>query len=188
MGNDFYDWLYEPVEWSNAEWIPRWQAIRRFVVDGLMPWIQRAGFRWAVHSQDLQNKIASGLYDNYSRGHMESRWNYSPVHDDWSDESLAHYAHVIGRDDWDAFWTKWGCWDDVAETEWRGPDRRADIEYFIWGQLDLESSPQMRVLYDIMTGGQEDDDIGWHRASRPGATDTYLQESVEYNGWAGYRR
>jgi hypothetical protein len=60
---------------------------------------------------------------------------------------------------WEEFWALWGVWGDFRPEEFRGQDRRLDIQEFVWGQVDLENSPQTDVLLELM-GAAEDDEEG----------------------------
>jgi hypothetical protein len=60
-----------------------------------------------------------------------------------------------------------------------------DIEYYIWGELDLAISSQTRELEGIILGGESDEeDVLGNRTKAP--VDMYIQEA-DYHGWAGYR-
>jgi hypothetical protein len=121
------------------------------------------------------------LYDNAGKSHIASEWNYSNVNTDYSDDDLTHFLFIMDSDAWHSFWLREGVWGDFHEDDFRGKDRRQDIEAFVWKQLDLESSPQTLELYEYLLGGEED-------TTQNPSVDNYLQESVEYNGWGGIRR
>ena len=182
----FHRWLRESVG-DEDESSLRWKVLQRFVDEGLVPWITRHGYNWGITSTHLRNCIATGLYESQKLSHLESNWSYSKVHYETAPEVLDHYHHVLGPEKWETFWSKWGHWSDVDESSYWGQDRRQDIEAFVWWQLDLDTSPQMDSLYEIIMGGEEEDPYDTVQKSWK-QPDTYLQETVEYNGWAGYRR
>ena len=182
---EFKVWLRENCYWG-AEEMPRWKCIRTFVHDCLIPFIQRAGYEWRWPSKEIQNRIATGLFENRTKTHLMSNWSYllpcAPIQ---SDEQEAHFHHILNRQEWDRFWGTWGNWTDVSLHEPYGFDRRHDIEYYVWGELDLAISSQTRELEEIILGGEADDeDVFGNRAK--GTTDAHIQEA-DYHGWLGYR-
>ncbi len=185
----FRDWLDETVDWSGQS-IPRWKCIRMLVEDGIMPFILHHGYRFTVNEREFANYLATGFYENRKRSHLESVWKcpMSPALVTGDDE--AHFHHVVGRGNWDSFWSHWGVWTDVNPTlSSRGMDRRMDCEALVWAFIDIDNSPQSQTLAEIIAGGEEEDS-GVTQPSRPGrqGVDTYILESVEYNGWGGYRK
>jgi hypothetical protein len=153
----------------------------KYFTKALWKFIIAKGYNWKITENHLKNCIATGLYENTGRSHIASEWNYSDVNTDYSDDDLNHYQHIINFNEWDAFWLTNGNWGDLNENEFRGQDRRQDIEAFVWKQIDINSSPQSYDLYEIMLGGEDDN-------MQSPSVDVYLQEAVEYNGWGGIRR
>ena len=185
----FHTWLEEPIHWRGETYYPRSKVISWFVQEGLFPWIQSNGYEWGCNSKHLANCIATGLYENQGRSHMESEWSYAGKNTNFSQEEEVHFHYIISQDAWNNFWYSYGSWGDLTTNTFRGQDRRLDIQNFVWGQLDLEASPQTRELYEIILGGDdEQQDQLSASMSRSPQQDMYLKEAVEYNGWGGYRR
>lgn len=172
----FEDWLNQRVKNSYT----REAGIQSFT-KSLWHFIIIKGYAWKITELSLYNYIAKGLYDNAGKSHIASEWNYSNVNTDYSDDDLTHFLFIMDSDAWHSFWLREGVWGDFHEDDFRGKDRRQDIEAFVWKQLDLESSPQTLELYEYLLGGEED-------TTQNPSVDNYLQESVEYNGWGGIRR
>lgn len=184
----FDDWLYQPVHWSGGTYSPRWKVLHWFVYDGLLPWMEARGYRWGCSNAYLASCIATGLYENEGRSHVESEWNYPGKNVSSSYEEEAHFHFVVSQETWDTFWYSYGGWGDLTLDTFRGLDRRLDIQAFVWGQLDLEASPQTRTFYELCMGGDDEPEQPSPAAPRAPQQDTYLQETLEYNGWGGYRR
>lgn len=159
---DFYDWLNEEIDWSGRD-IKRWKMIRLFVTEGLVPFIEKYGYFTSSRLQYIQDCLATGLFENSGLAHTESDWTGVYKYDNSSDlDATAHYHHVIGQAAWDTFWAKWGTWLDLSLQEFRGQDRRFDIQTFIWEHIDLSKSPQMKVLTELLTDPYEEDTSGRH--------------------------
>lgn len=184
----FEDWLHEPIHWKGGTILPRWRVLHWFVHEGLVPWVQSHGYRWGCNHTYLANCIATGLYDNHRTCHLESEWRYPGKNTHPFQEEEAHFHFVLSQEEWDAFWSMFGTWGDVALDTFRGHDRRLDIQNFVWGQLDLEASPQTRQFYELFMSGDDEPEQPSPAVSRVPQRDMYLQEAVEYNGWGGYRR
>ena len=180
----FQSWLEETIEWGEGNAVPRWKAIRYFVMEGLAPFVKSLGYEFACTEKQLCNCIATGLFDNRNRSFLESNWPKLTA--GGSEEEMAHFHFVCDQEKWEKFWNIWGNWTDMNPMESsRGADRRMDIESAVWNYLDLDRSSQTLELYELMAGGDEDD----APLSRPGqqGVDSYLQDA-EHNGWGGYRK
>ena len=181
----FQKWLEEPI-YSNTEIVSRKKCIYQFVSNGLLHWIQENGYCWGVSTKTLLNTIATGLYENQHKCHIESEWNYPIVNNDYSDEEKDHYYHHLDTDMWRRFWSRWGNWSDVSTDSFRGQDRRLDIQEFVWGQLNLSDSPQINILNEMLYDESYDNDIIVDK--KQNRTDIYLQDMAEYGGYGGYRK
>jgi hypothetical protein len=155
---DFHTWLDEHVAWSGYL-ILRRKAIRRFA-RGLYTWLKGYGFAWACGEQELGNRIANGLYDSWSKAHLESCWPAPQEPEGAFPEAEDHYRAVVDWEAWENFWVTWGVWGDFRSDEFRSADRRLDLQEFVWGQLDLENSPQTDVLLELLGAGDDDEDGG----------------------------
>jgi len=148
----FADWLEEMVWWEENEYVPRYMAIGKFVSEGLWPFIINNGYLLRTHVKPFAKNVAKVLYANrgesclYSKVQMVEPENSSKEH-------LWHFHNVISEDKWELFWSEWAVWDDVID--FRGLDRRIDIQHLCWSQLDLDESPQTRVVYELMGEGEE---------------------------------
>jgi hypothetical protein len=177
-------WLNETVGWRN-EYVPRRVAIHHFVKYGLIPFVNSKGYTFACSLSALQSRIATGFYNNQGLSCSESDWRIAVANNDYLEQDVDHYWHIMHSDVWARFWKTWGVWADVSEDSWRGSDRRIDIECFVWTQLNLERSVQTRVVNELV-GIYEDysEERGHHHARE----DVYLREAADSGEWGGYRR
>jgi hypothetical protein len=169
----FDDWLNTEIDWNGLSRLRR-HSIHEFVKGGLVPFLNDRGYAINVSLKFLKNAVATGMYENRHYPHAASEWNYTRIEPEWDTNSLAHFYHVLDEDAWDGFWAKWGGWSDVAADEFRGPDRRQDIQYFIRNCIDLEASSQTQVLYELMNDVEEYD-----VSARKNGVDTYIQDYGE---------
>jgi hypothetical protein len=139
----FEKWLEEIVCWNNTEYLSRQQAIWRFVSRGIVPFFIEHGYM-IFNKNELASGIANLLYDKRGLSCMEGP--YYPT-ESYVDEHKNRYYHVLG-DEWEAFWSSWGLWTDMTSS--RGEDRRIDIQEYCWTHIDLEKSPQTRVVEEFM--------------------------------------
>lgn len=176
------EWLYETVSWG-MDCMPRYKAIHHFVVKGLMPFIQSNGYVLACSPRALQSRIATGLYNNRGKSCVESNWRIALENTDYVEHDEGQYWHVLSPEKWEAFWGRWGGWTDVHRDGWRGEDRRVDIAHYVWTQINLEASPQTRVVNESM---------GWYEEygedAGGGREDVYLREAADSGEWGGYRK
>ena len=151
----FEEWLNAPIRMNDCVIISRKVWLTNFVKNGLYPMIKSRGYSWGITETHLRNCIATGLYENIG---------------------IPYYYHIVNPETWDNFWNIWGRSSDLSEDSGRGQDRRLDIQDFVWGQLDLSSSPQTDVVNEMLEDYTEMEPED-KRSSR---IDIYLQENQEY--------
>ena len=174
------DWLHSHVEWRGG-YIKRGQLFKDFLHDGLLPFIDSMGYVVGTAPKFLYGYIVAGLYENSEKTTMESKWNTTYFTKDWIREDRIHYSDAIDSDTWDSFWSSWNDIEEFSEYSFRGYDRRIDIEWLVWRQLDLQNSYQTDVLYDRMN-----DEYEVETEETPSKkVDVYLTETA---GWGGQRR
>jgi hypothetical protein len=154
------DWLNEYVCWDTHEDITRRLAIYRLCKYGLIPLLEANGYRTTVQLHVLCSRIATGMYNNRNVSTLQSDWNIGETENAFVDNKYhkIHYEHVLSKDTWDHFWSLWGLWYDVDGTTIYGWDRQNDIAEFMWTQINLEESPQMQVVNEML--GIEDCEEG----------------------------
>ena len=152
----FAEWLEEMVWWGENEYVPRYMAIGKFVSEGLWPFIINNGYVLRTHVKAFAKNIAKVLYANRGKSCLSSKLHIIDP-ENTSTEHFWHFHHILSEDKWELFWNEWAVWDDVID--FRGLDRRIDIQHICWSQLDLDESPQTRVVYELMGEGEETQNI-----------------------------
>lgn len=177
------DWLEEYVSTPYGD-IARKTMLHMFVKEGLKPFVERHGYRWAKGVNEIQSALATGLYLNRARPHVASDWSGIPSYTEAAlHEDADQFTMLFTWTTWEPFWANWGHWDDVSADTNYGRDRRMDIENFVWSQLDLANSAQTRVVDEFLEDENQDDGERRRRLD-----DAYLRESAESGEWGGYRR
>jgi hypothetical protein len=173
-------WLNEKVAWDITEYIPRGTAIQRLCNQGLVPFLESHGYAVAISPKDLGSRVATGLYNNMTRSHLESEWSFGPVENSsMSDDYEVRYRHVISSDEWQKFWSIWGVWSDFDTERHYGWDRQRDVEDYIWTQIDAEGSRQTAIVNEFLS----EEYVPEHDSR-----DAYLRDAAESNEWGGRRR
>jgi hypothetical protein len=145
-------WLNEQVATTGEQTISRRKAVHT-LARGLHEFMKGSGYRLLLGVNDLSSGIATVMYHN--RAHrltgpyvFERQYGYS-------DEHIQHYNHIVDRRAWEAFWDAWGFWDDVSLDSPLGYFRRLDIQEYVWTQIDLEASPQGRIVEAWLNTSEE---------------------------------
>jgi hypothetical protein len=195
MRLDWDDWLMERVTWRNVVELPRWQMIRNFVKKGIVPFFQKKGYVFYGSADDLCNKFASGLYINEGLHHISSDWKFGVRNDEYSLEEFYHYHDTFDEESWEDFWVIWKEWSDLADDDFRGIDRRWDIQDYCWTQVDLSRSQEsVRFLENWGGGGSYNEDyeavVAGIGATNnfSNKTDVYVKESIDSGQFDGYRK
>ena len=169
-------WHDTIVCWNTVDYIPRHVAIWRFVSKGLYPFIQSNGYVIKGDVKTFSAVITKLFYMNRGVSSILAPMRLTPSENDKHDK--IHFYHVLSQDKWDSFWDIWSLWSDL--TDWRGEDRRIDIQEYCWSQIDLDESPQTRVVDELLSYPEETGNTGK-------ADDVYLREAAESNEWGGFR-
>ena len=177
----FRMWLDEWIYWESVEQVPRYVAIYRFVKYGLYPFIKQNGYNIREDVKGFAVSIASILY--FNRGASCLNPHAAIITDDGLNniENKQHFYHVLNDIKWSTFWDRWGSWSDVSLDDFRGADRRIDIESKCWEYIDFDSSYETTILHEHLGLEDEDGNIRY-------GEDVYLREAAESNEWGGYRR
>jgi hypothetical protein len=168
-------WLDEIV-WNGVEYIPRYTAIWRFVSKGLHPFLLKNGYVLQLDVKEFSSGIASLLYQNRGVSCLDAKCRRILPCTVEEQDHKEHYYHVLS-DKWDMLWSQWS-WSDLQGD--RGPDRQIDIQEYCWSQLDLDESPQTRVVEELLDTLEESPYLGR-------GEDVYLREAAESNEWGGFR-
>jgi len=161
-------WLDEIVCWNGSEYIPRYTAVWRFVSKGLHPFLSKNGYTIYHDVKNLSTSLCTMLYVNRGLSCLDRGTLLIPTLEE--EEHKWQYYHVLSQTKWDELWSKWSLWSDLTDD--RGGDRKIDIQEYCWSQLNLDESPQTRVVEEMM---QEDEE-------RLGRTeDVYLREIAEFD-------
>ena len=167
---DWENWLNEPVVWKYTGQIPRRVAIKEFVYDGLIPFIESYKYVFSAQPNELTSRIASGLF---TRNEFYDEWTHCLRKEEF--DEVPHkefYEKLIDIDAWEEFWKRWGVWSDVsADSSW-GRERQMEIESYIWSQLSLKHSIHTRTVNELL--GIFDEDVSEHDSK-----DTYFEDTTK---------
>jgi hypothetical protein len=186
-------WLSEKIHsgWGDfqSDGVARHIVLREFVINGLYPWVESMGYRWAVVPAVLASRIATGLYNNRNARHLLSEWRIAPENTDYSEEDSDHYSMILSQEAWARFWSVWGHWDDVSPDTERGIEHRYDIQEYVWTQLNLKQSRQTSILENLLGLSDEYyEELYGHSAAKQRSSDQYVKDAAESNEWGGIRK
>jgi hypothetical protein len=131
-------------------------AIGKFVSEGLWPFIHGNGYVLQTNVKAFAKNVAKVLYANRGETCLSSKVHIVEP-ENTTKEHLWHFHHILSEDKWELFWNEWAVWDDLID--FRGLDRRIDIQHLCWSQLDLDESPQTRVVYELMGDSEETQNV-----------------------------
>ncbi len=156
------NWLLEPVEWDESEWIPRQACVEVFVRTGLCPFLSNHGYVIACDQARLGECIARCIYYRGIR--------HQPLNVEFTEEDYEYYYFRVDSDSWERFWSKWSLWIDVKDEH---PRIRELIRYCVWTLLDLDSSPATMDYGGSSSDSEEEDGSGGGGKR----VDPYLQDA-----------
>jgi hypothetical protein len=162
-------WINETVYFDGGVFnsMKRKQAIAIFVKEGLVPFVEGAGYFFEMNDVKLAHILLSLLYRLY-----EGKKVYpSPRYDRYvNDEQLFLYEHLFDSMAWDKFWAVWGSYQDFEEGRF-GECVRYTLPSLVWSWIDLERSPRAIRLE------KELEEQEYQEEFPRGKEDPYLQDT-----------
>jgi hypothetical protein len=162
-------WLNEPIYTDDgvANILKRKHAISMFCRDGLLPFIESAGYKFRFSEGELFRTVLQLLYTLYKGKTVRPMVNDCQYYEDQYD----HFQYNLDTDKWQAFWQTWGSFQDFME------DRYAyrlqfELPQFVWSWIHMEISPSAVQLY------KELEEIEYYEEVTKGKDDPYLQETA----------
>lgn len=162
------NWILQPVEWDEKEWIPRQACIEVFVKEGLFPFLRENGIRLTCNFHTLGESIARCMY--------YGRIRHIPSNQDYTDEEYDFYYFCLNDEKWEGFWRDWALWPDLLEYH---PHIREGIRYCAWTFIDIESSKLFDSIHS--SSDSDDEESGFHDRQRGRASDPYIADAA--NGY-----
>lgn len=144
---DSTSWLNEQIWCGGEATISRRRMIWRFTTHGLIPFLTSSGYSIGITKQELSTGIASILFHNRTST-LLGTVNFVE-RNDYSIEHKQHYNHILSPKRWGEFWREWSFWEDVDDVG-LGFYRRLDIQEYCWAVMDLDASPQTRIVHEFM--------------------------------------
>ena len=174
-------WLHSYIDWKGHQ-VKRGQVYKIFLHDGLLPFVEDMGYTVGTPLKVLYGKMVVGLYENRDKPAAGSEWSIHHYTPHWTQEDKIHFFHILSDEVWREFWSEWSRIEDFSDYSFRGKDRRTDIEDFIWKQIDLDTSYQSDILFELINDEYE---VESEETPQNKKVDVYL---VETAGWGGLRR
>jgi hypothetical protein len=168
MAGTWNYWINEPVYLDDGvtNILKRKQAIYLFCSEGLVPFIESAGFRMVYDRKELTRILLRLLYM------LSIGTRVKPVrfYERPREELYEYYCHSLDTKEWEGFWSTWGSFQDFQ------PDRfgyclRSSLSEFVWSWLDLEYSPAFEGLLKELEAADSLEE------GAKGKDDPYLQET-----------
>jgi hypothetical protein len=148
----FAEWLEEMIWWDENQYVPRYMAVGKFVSEGLYPFITENGYVIQKNMKTFAKNVARLLYINRGESCLSGKFKMSEP-ENATRQHLWHFYNTFSEEKWEIFWRQWAIWDDL--NDFRGHDRQIDIQALCWSQLNLDESPQTKVVNELM--GVEDE-------------------------------
>lgn len=163
-------WINEPIytDKGTINIVKRKQAIASFCVDGLLPFLENAGYRIYYKDTELIHIVLSLLFAVY----QEKTVKPIRVPCDYYNEQYELYSYKLDTLSWEEFWNRWGDIEDFEEDSFAFK-LRAIFPLFIWSWLDLDNSPTAIELWKEIEEQEYHDDVS------KGKDDPYLQDTLK---------
>lgn len=164
---DWGYWINEPIFIDKgASYAKRKHILYSFCVNGLIPFVEKAGYRFIYKDKELFKVVLTLLY--YIHQGKSLKPNF--IECDAYDEQHATFHHKLDTHDWMKFWDTWGHIQDF-DTEGYAHQIQFGMAEFVWSWLDFENSKTIKKVYEDFYN--ED----YHEEGHRGKEDPYLQET-----------
>ena len=136
---DWNKWLNEEIYTGIIDHVPRHVAINRMCVDGIFPFMKKAGYD--ASEQRLTKDILYCIYQYY-KGSKPTIPNRQHVRL----ELFEQFHHIFDSDALLHFWDVWGSIKDF-DTDGYAYQFRGELPFLVWNYINFDSSP---VTADIL--------------------------------------
>jgi hypothetical protein len=160
-------WINEPVflDGGVMNILKRKQAISIFVKEGLVPFIEKAGYRFHYTDVELVHVMLCLLYRLYEGKNVIA-------HERVEKNMLEHlwlYEYRLDSTAWARFWKTWGSSQDFEEGRF-GECLRYKLQTFVWSWIDMDRSPASIQLERELEDQENQEEFS------KGKEDPYLQD------------
>jgi len=162
-------WLNEPICMDDGVMniVKRKHALYMFCKEGLVPFVESAGYKFRFAEGQLYPIVLRLLYTLYKGKTVTPMVNDCQYYEDQYD----HFHYTIDSERWQTFWLSWGSLDDFREGQY-AHGLQYDLSEFVWSWIDIDTSPSARQLY------KELEEIEYYDEVAKGKDDPYLQETA----------
>jgi hypothetical protein len=170
MSSRWNYWINEPIftDSGTTHITKRKHAMYWFCKEGLIPFLERAGYIFRYSPVELTNILLHLLFKMSEGKRVHS--SCSPI--DYYDDQYDLYNYTLDTHSWDAFWNKFEGLQDFQEDNFAFRIRY-ELREFVWSWLDIENSKTAQALHKELCE-QED-----YEESSKGKDDIYLQENTK---------
>lgn len=165
------NWLNQMV-YFDTEVMKRHVAIALFCRDGLMPFIKREGYIWALDQHKLTERVLQLLYLYYKGKRVITQ----DKQEGWDPEHKLYYEHLLDTDKWLDFWDSWGFIDGFGEDDY-AYNVRYTLPHHAWNWLNLEASSTVKKVEESLYDPEETVKVSYAR----GKDDPYLLDMMQGN-------
>lgn len=163
-------WINEPVftDSGTTHITKRKHAMYWFCKEGLIPFVERAGYKFRFSAVELTNVLLHLLFA-ISQG---KRVVPSPFVVEFYEDQYDFYSYTMDTHCWEIFWTKFEGLQDFQEENYAFKVRY-ELREFVWTWLDIDNSQKAQSLYKQLYEQEE------YEESSKGKDDIYLQENLK---------
>jgi len=146
LRNQFWlRWLNTEISYDTEMW-KRQNVIFSFVKYDLFPFVKKNGYNFGVTEHKLAQIIARELFHILNNRVKKIKWHSKAVNNVYRQEDIDHFNYIFDSVKWEAFWQRTMLWCDVDVDSLY---TRSIIEFAVWSCLDLDASPQTRIVNEL---------------------------------------
>lgn len=155
LRNQFWlRWLNEKIDYDNEEWI-RQNVIFTFVKYDLFPFVKKYGYYFGLTEHKVAQIIARELFHLLNNRKKKISWHSKGINTVYRQEDLDHFYYIFDSSVWEHFWKQIIPWCDVDNDNLYAKNV---IEFVVWACLDLDASPQTRIVNELFESSESEDD------------------------------
>lgn len=160
-------WLNEPIFTDKGTgYAKRKHILYSFCMDGLIPFVESAGYKFHYPDTQLYKILLTTLYRLY-QGY---RVRPNAIECDNQEEQYTHFHYRLDTDAWLRFWSKWGNIQDF-DRDGYAHQIQFELAEFVWSWIDFTISRAVQDVY------YEIDQDEYYEEGSKGKEDPYLQET-----------
>lgn len=170
-------WIRQPVYLDDGVYniVPRYNMVKYFLQKALIPFVESKGYLFSKNFEGLYTSLLQYMFALY----LDQKVRFKPAHEGVAQEHVDEFDYRFDSLEIEEFWEKWGSIEDFRMDGYAS-EIRYTLSSFIWVNLDLDRSPRVIQLSNLLRELDEAEQTDYGKKDPKGKDDPYLQDASRF--------